>query len=86
MMHNYRLGSYVRMEFALVQSSHHCMKVWIYNIFTTVQMWRICVCKYGICDISAIVNESFIFTMVLVSHIPYLLTHLYHFWSVVNIL
>ena len=34
------------------------MKVWIYNIFTTDQMWCICVCKYGICDISAIVHES----------------------------
>ena len=33
-------------------------------------------CKYGICDISSIVNESFIFLTVLMSHIPYLLTHL----------
>ena len=54
------------------------MKVWINNTFTTVQMWCTCLCKYGICDISAIVNESFIFTAVLMSHIPYLLTHLHH--------
>ena len=40
----------------------HCMKAWIYNILTTVQMWRKCVC---ICNISAIVNENFIFTAVL---------------------
>ena len=36
----------------------HYMKVWIYNVFTTIQMWCKCVCKYCICDISAIVNES----------------------------
>ena len=51
------------------------MKVWIYNIFTTVQMWCKCVC---ICEISAIVNESFIFTIVLMLHIPYFLTDLHH--------
>ena len=33
---------------------------------------------YCIHDISAIVNESFIFTIVLMSHIPCLLTHLHH--------
>ena len=54
------------------------MKVWIYNIFTTVQMRCKCVCKFCVCDISAIVNESFIFTIVLMSHIPYLLTHMHH--------
>ena len=48
----------------------HCMKVWIYNILTTDQMWCTCVCKYGICDISTIVNKSFMF-IVLMSHIPY---------------
>ena len=36
----------------------------------TVQMWCKCVSKYCTCDISNIVNESFIFTMVLMSHIP----------------
>ena len=29
------------------------------------------VCKYCVCDISAIVNQSFIFTTVLMSHITY---------------
>ena len=48
----------------------HC----IYYYSNMVQM---CVCKYCICDLSAIVNESFIFTIVLMSHIPYLLTHLH---------
>ena len=38
-----------------------------------------------VCDVSAIVNESFIFTIVLMSHIPYLLTHLHHIGLIVNI-
>ena len=37
-------------------------------------MVQICICKYCICGISAIVNEFFKFTIVLMSHIPYLLT------------
>ena len=47
-------------------------------------MWCKCVCKYCICDISAIVNESFIFTIVLMSHIPCLLTHLISSKYIVN--
>ena len=38
------------------------------------------------CDISAIVNESFIFTIVLMSRIPYLLTHLHHIELIENTL
>ena len=52
----------------------------LYIVFTIIQIWCKCVCKYCACDISAIVNESFISTIVLISHIPYLLTHLRHIW------
>ena len=37
------------------------MKVWIYNILTTDQMWCKCVSKYGICDINTVVNKAFIY-------------------------
>ena len=49
-------------------------------------MWckYIYICKYCICDISTIVNEFFIFTIVLMSHIPYLLTHLINSKCIVN--
>ena len=50
--------------------------LWIYIAFTIIQISCKCVWKYCTCDISAIVNESFIFTIVLMSHIPYLLKHL----------
>ena len=65
---------------------YHCMKVWIYNIFTTDQMWYKYVSKYGICDINTVVNIKDSFTTVLMSHVPYLLTHLHHICKVVNIL
>ena len=42
------------------------------------------ICKYWMRDISAIVNESFIFTIVLMSHIPYLLTHLINSKYIIN--
>ena len=65
----------------------HCMKVWIYNIFTTDQMWCKCVCKYGICDINTIVNIKDSFTIAEMSHIQYLHnTHVHHISTVVNIL
>ena len=41
----------------------HSMKVWIYNIFTTVQMWCKCVSKYCICDINTVVNIKLSFTI-----------------------
>ena len=56
----------------------HCMKVWIYNIFTTDQMWCKCVSKYGICDINTIVNIKLSFTIAEMSHIQYLHTHVHH--------
>ena len=54
------------------------MKVWIYNIFTTDQMWCKCVSKYGICDINTIANIKLSFTIAEMSHIQYLHTHLHH--------
>ena len=57
----------------------HPITRWIYNVLTIKQMWCKCVCKYCICDISTIVNESFIFTTVLMS--PDLLTRI---WLIVN--
>ena len=63
-------GYCIRME--------HCIIIWIYFVFTIIQIWCTCVCKYCICDISAIVNESFIFTIVLMSDILYFLTPLHH--------
>ena len=47
-------------------------------------MWYKCACKYCICDISAIVNERFIFTAVLMSHMTYLLTHLINSKYIIN--
>ena len=52
------------------------MKVWIYNIFTTDEMWCKCVSKYCICDINIIVNIKDSFTIAEMSHIQYLHTHL----------
>ena len=49
-----------------MEREYHCI---IFG-FTIIQMNCKCVCKY---DISAIVNESFIFTPVLI--LPYLLAH-----------
>ena len=50
------------------------MIVWIYNIFTTDQMWCTCVSKYGICDINTIVNIKLSFTIADMSHIPHVHT------------
>ena len=72
------VGRHVLSGTHTVLTDVHCVKVWIYNTFTTDQMWFTCVCKYCICDISAVVNESFIFTMVLMSHIQYLHTYVHH--------
>ena len=54
------------------------MKVWIYNIFTTDQMWCKCVSKYGICDINTVVNIKLSFTIAEMSHIQYLHTDVHH--------
>ena len=61
-----------------VSSCIHCMIVWIYNIFTTDQMWYKCVSKYGICDINnvEIINDSF--TIAEMSNTQYLHTQFHH--------
>ena len=33
--------------------------IWIYNVFTSNQMWCKCVCKYGICDINTVVHMNY---------------------------
>ena len=62
------------------------MIVWIYNIFTTDQMWCKCVSKYGICDINSVVNIKDSFTITEMSHTQNLHTHLHRISTVVNIL
>ena len=62
----------------MISQLKHCMIVWIYNIFTTDQMWYKCVSKYVICDINTIVNIMLSFSIAEMLHIQYLLTHLCH--------